>query len=294
MHMTAAELIASRERLGLSVDALAAEVGVTPHIVEAWERGSLAIPKDTALQLRWRTALEERQALVAASGLPECPTAIALEEKMDATEGDTYMKALERFGAHAESCDVCRARREYADRHGPAVPDLPLPTWMRVVGRIDGLFNRLPAGIRPPDGDRGTGRRMGLWGATIFSVLAIVIVGASALRGRAASMGSPSEVAVQLAAAIAAYFVGFYCAGAIYDALRPIGHRFVGYVLRWGLGGATVYGAIGLALQITEDEPTPWSTTAQIVLLLGAIWGVIGAGVWVKHKRSGKLPEPGS
>src|SRR5687767_10103595 len=102
MSMTATELVTIRERLRLSVDQLAAELGITPHIVEAWERGSLAIPKDTALQLRWRTALEERQALIAASGLPECPTAVALEDELDRAKGDANVKALERFGAHVE------------------------------------------------------------------------------------------------------------------------------------------------------------------------------------------------
>ena len=54
-----------------------------------------------------------------------------------------------------------------------------------------------------------------------------------------------------------------------------------------------VYAAMAVVVEIMdEDDGVRWGTTLQAVLLLGAIWAVIGAGIWVKHKWSGKLPEP--
>lgn len=293
MDMTAAELTAIRERLGWRAEQLAAEFGVTPHVVAAWERGTVRVSRDIAQHLRWRVALVERDAVVAASGLASCPTVEALDQAVAGKEGKALLEVLEQLNAHGEACPLCQARVAYADRHGPALPDLPLPRWIRIGGAINALFDRLPAGLRPPDGDRGHGRRMGLWFGVGFSLLAILIVALVLIRGRS-TQGSWREAATMLAVIIPAYFVGFYCAGAAYDALRPIGHRFIGYVLRWGLGGAIVYGAIFLAMSLGDDNSLSWSEGLTGVLFLGGLWALIGAGLWVKDRLTGKLARRSS
>jgi len=134
---------------------------------------------------------------------------------------------------------------------------------------------------------------MGLWFGVAFSSLALLIV----VVGLARAPGDGRtwrEAGTLLAVAIPAYFIGFYCAGLAYDALRPIGHRFIGYVLRWGLGGAIVYGTIGLSMPLISGEPQSARGTILPALVLGAVWGVIGAGIWVKDRVTGKLPKRAS
>ncbi len=289
--MTSDEFIATRTRLGLNAEQIAADFGVTPHVVAAWENGTVRVSSHVARSLRWQAVVAERAATVAASGLPECPVLEALESAMEDKEGDELLAAFERIGPHAESCAVCRARAEYADAHGPRVPDVPMPRWMRIAGAVNTLFDRLPSWLRPPNDETGQGRRIGLWVGVMFSALAVVISAAYIVRA-AGAPGALREGAVLLAVIIPAYIVGFYGAGAAYDALRPIGHRFIGYVLRWGLGGAIVYGTIALSMPLISEDPMSWSGAGFFTLLMGSVWALIGAGVWVKHRITGKLPKP--
>jgi uncharacterized membrane protein len=90
---------------------------------------------------------------------------------------------------------------------------------------------------------------------------------------------------------IPGYFIGFYLAGAAYDALRPIGHRFVGYVLRWSLGGAAVYGTIAVLMPLIEHKPYSLRDAPGFVGLLTGFWAIIGAVLWVKDRVTGKLPK---
>ena len=278
------------ERLGLSAEQLAADANVTPHVVAAWQRGTLKVSHDIAQQLRWRVAIIERQAVLAASGLAECSVAEALDQAAVGRKGEALVEAWDRLKEHGDSCPACRARAEYVELHGPPLPELPMPWWARLFIAINALIDRLPAGLRPPDGVHGKGRRMGLWMGFAFSALAIVIVLVTLARGGGAS-SSRAEGPMLLAVIIPAYFVGFYCAGAIYDALRPLGHRFIGYVLRWGLGGSVVYGTISFAMSLGDADRTSWSEQAGVALFLGGVWAIIGAGLWVKDRLTGKLAK---
>ena len=66
--MTAAELIAIREGLGLRRDALAAQLSKGPSVVEAWERGRRRIPASVATFVRLLAASAEQEKVLAASG----------------------------------------------------------------------------------------------------------------------------------------------------------------------------------------------------------------------------------
>src|SRR5215204_5283589 len=105
--MTGAEGKAARERLGLDVGTLAAELGVTPHVVGAWEAGAVAVPKAYAGELAWRVAAAEREGALAASGLPECPTVRELELALEThpPRGQKeQLKNMEALLKHAEQC----------------------------------------------------------------------------------------------------------------------------------------------------------------------------------------------
>jgi hypothetical protein len=133
---------------------------------------------------------------------------------------------------------------------------------------------------------------MGLWFGIAFSVLALVIILGAQVRGSLPPAGVV-EVLRTLGAITLSYLFGFYGAGAVYDMLLPIGHRFIGYVLRWGLGGAIVYGAIAVMMSLMESsDPMSWRGTLSFALGMGVLWSVIGAGIWVKDRVNGKLPKP--
>src|SRR3954468_3156693 len=70
--MNATEFVHARERLGISGTALAYELGLTPHVVAAFEDGSVKVPETMAKEIQWRVAAMERHEALAASGLPSC------------------------------------------------------------------------------------------------------------------------------------------------------------------------------------------------------------------------------
>ena len=293
MMMTAQEFLAARERLGWTREHVAAEFDLTPAVVEAWERGTVKIPRDIGRDLRWRVAVEEQQAVLAASGLPECDEAAKFDRIVESKDADAIIAASDAYIAHVDVCPVCVARREYALRFGPAMPEFPMPRGARLVAWGAALVDRLPRLLRPPSGPAGQGRWMGLWFGACFSALAVgiaLLFSVSVLtRGGAANWWR--DVVTPILVVIPGYFIGFYLAGAAYDALRPIGHRFVGYVLRWSLGGAAVYGTIAVLMPLIEHKPYSLRDAPGFVGLLTGFWAIIGAVLWVKDRVTGKLPK---
>ena len=77
--MTSTEARNLRATLGLSSEVLAADFGFTPAIVEAWETGATPVPRFEAETLRFRVAMQEREAVLATSGLAQCPWVLAWE-----------------------------------------------------------------------------------------------------------------------------------------------------------------------------------------------------------------------
>ena len=87
------------------------------------------------------------------------------------------------------------------------------------------------------------------------------------------------------------YLVGFYLAGWVWDALRPIHHRFIGYVLRFGLAGVAIYGAVAAAVPFVDREHMSLQDSLGFIGFIAGIWALIGAGLWVKDRLWGKLAK---
>lgn len=149
MAMTSREATDARQRLGLSIEEFSAELGLTPNVVEAWEAGTVRVPKRAAKELQWRLALEERETALAASGLPVCAWMESWEEK-DFPESTKAQSAhMQSAEDHLKSCSVCKAREQFiADRFGE-MPRPPLPGIMPVMVRIVPLVDRMPKWTRP-------------------------------------------------------------------------------------------------------------------------------------------------
>jgi hypothetical protein len=83
---------------------------------------------------------------------------------------------------------------------------------------------------------------------------------------------------------ITAYFVGWYLAGCVWDALRPIHDRLIGYVLRFGLAGVAIYGTIAAVMPLLDKDPMSLRDTLEFLEFIAGFWALIGVGVWAKDR----------
>src|SRR5918999_5718215 len=146
-RMTAEDLARARALLGLSPAELAAEVGLTEHVVRAWENGSLRIPREYALQIAFRAAIAERQPALASSGLPECAWVARWMESTPHGPGErAHFEALRR---HAAACPACTARARFIETNFPPMPDLPVPAPVRAMRAAGRWLEKRPRWLRP-------------------------------------------------------------------------------------------------------------------------------------------------
>lgn len=299
--MTAAELAATRERLGWSRERLSEEVGILPAEMEALEAGSLPVPAHTAEDVRMVAAFEEHRAILRASGLPECGELGAMQAGLAAAAErgeEARVLAIEATLSHEAQCPVCQPQVAYLQAHARPMPRMELPLWIRALGWLGGLADRLPAPLRPPHGPRGEYRRFGIvMGAYLTVVASAILAFGVVLELVTGSAGEPSalRLALFLPLLAVAYLLGGYVAGGVWDATRGIRHRLVGYLLRGGGTAAAMYGAMGLTLPLLplpkDDVMPPLVYLAAVVGLTG-VGALVGAGKWMKDRWTDDLPDP--
>lgn len=142
--MNGEELRESRELLGLSQDAMAAELGLTPAIVTAWEQDALRIPRKYADAIRWHRYVRERDLALAASGLPACGWVSRFEGQPPARSAPEERKRLQLFVSHLESCPTCQARRAFVQERFPDPPSPPVPGLVRFANAAQAWLRRFP------------------------------------------------------------------------------------------------------------------------------------------------------
>jgi DNA-binding XRE family transcriptional regulator len=291
--MISSEFRAARITLGLTQEALAGELGLTSHAIAGMENGDKKVSKAVTREMEYRVAVAKTDAMLKASGLPECPVADGLlRPYTDDMSTEEMVKRSKAVIAHYENCPTCKARSDYASKHAPPIPEFPTPFWFRPFTFMEGLLERLPAPLRPPKDDRGEARRLGTWLATFFSILSIGFALILAI-ARLASGGQNSswwrESVGMIVTFPVAYFVGFFVAATVYDLTRPIAGRFGAYVLRGGLIPPAIYGSLGIALTfITKAiDLSPW----PIVVGLWVIGTLVGSVMWVVDRVRGNLPN---
>lgn len=199
-------LVRARELLGLTVDQLAAELGVTPHVFEAWERGALTVPPRYRQVIAYRVAIAERDAALAASGLPECPWFSEWERTEVPAARSAWARHMQLARQHAAFCPTCRAREQFLHDRFPPLPTPPVPHWVVLVRRFNAWLQHYPDWLRPA-----------IVGALALGGLTLVRVIFSArelVRGGDALLGGATAVAFGTVAGAVA--------GAVYGVLRRL------------------------------------------------------------------------
>jgi hypothetical protein len=271
-RMTAEDLTRARALLGLSPGELAAEMGLTEPVVRAWEDGSLRIPQEYAIQIVWRAAVAERQAALVSSGLPEC-TWVARWMDLAPPHGPAQREHLDALRRHAAVCPQCTARARFIEQNFPPMPDLPVPTPLRVLRVAGKWLKRLPQWLR----------------AAVVGAVAVGIFTILRVAGMAVAGEGPSPLSALLL--VAGSIVGGAYLGAVAgityaivrDPLRKIGRAgdyVAGILCVWAYLLASV-----IPMQLLTERPafaTPEDAAA--IAFGGAVVGVIIGHLWFRRR----------
>jgi hypothetical protein len=124
-------------------------LGMTPNVVEAWERGTISVPSKVAKELRWREALVDRHRALAESGLAECDWLAAWEREPEPEKLEARTAHIERALSHQQTCDTCKAREAFVrDRFGE-MPARPMTWWLAGLAWIASRAEKLPVWAQP-------------------------------------------------------------------------------------------------------------------------------------------------
>lgn len=135
------EVRRTRERLGLSVDELAAALDASAAEIRMWEDGQKRIPGWEGRVVAWQLAMLEREQLLARSRLPEC----AWFKAWDADRSSSGAGDAEAM-RHVAECHTCIRRRRYVEERLGPEPPFPEGAVSRILGPVADLFIAEPSG----------------------------------------------------------------------------------------------------------------------------------------------------
>lgn len=141
--------MAVRNKLGLAARDLAADLGLTPDIVEAWENGTVRVPSRIARELRWREALLDRKKALERYDLRECEWVIAWQRERAPDGAKARAAHLERVIEHQKSCHNCLMREAYATEWFGEMPARPTAWWMSALTWMAARVERWPRWAQP-------------------------------------------------------------------------------------------------------------------------------------------------
>jgi len=283
--MTPTEVSAARERLGLTPERLAAEFAVTEKEVRGWEAGVVRIPRRYAERLAWQAAVAERDAALAASGLPECGWVTEWQSRPTPERVNDRTAHFRAVVAHAESCPVCLAREAYVTEHLPSMPDPTLPLSMKFFAWVSRILDRVPSRFRPAV--VGAAVVAGLTG--LNAAFAILPLLRTPERLPAVLLG----LLVALPAAAVAGAIGGLAFSAVRPVLEPLG-RIGDYLT--GIACVLAYmGPFGVVALLVAGSaafasPVPWVIFGGCVVFFGLFLG----HVWFYQERKDGMADGGS
>lgn len=269
-RMTAEDLARARALLGLSPAELAAEMGLTEHVVRAWEDGSLRIPREYALQIAFRAAIAERQTALASSGLPECAWVARWMESTPRGPGErAHFEALRR---HAAACPACTARARFIEKNFPPMPELPVPAPIRAMRAVGKWLEKRPPWLRAVVVGAGAAGVFGLLRMAGMAINDVPISLAGALLVLALSVAGGAYLG---AVAAITYAI-------VREPLRRLGRLgdyFAGVLCAW----VFLLAAFIPAQYLTGRPAFASPTHALVVAVGGALVGLMIAQLWFRR-----------
>jgi transcriptional regulator with XRE-family HTH domain len=278
--MTGTEVKAARERMGLTPEQLAEEMGVPAVALRNWEDGSVKPPGGTEQDLAFTEAVLERRAALAASGLPECAWVMEWEQQAEAENLDRITEQLERLNEHSAACPTCNARERYLDEHFPPLPERYRSPAIRVLFGVMTAIDRLPRWLQPA----------AMGGVAVFAMTAVrfMAVGIGvAFGGRFPGFGGMIPA---LLAATAAGASG----GLVFSAVRPAFRRLgrpgdyltgiacvLAYMASLALAAPIAFG------ETLVDDRTGWTA----MLVVSVFFGIFIGHTWFARATG---PSPAS
>ena len=275
--MTGTEVRAARERMGLTPEQLAEEMGISPEALRGWEDGSVKPPRGTEQDLAFTEAVLERRAALAASGIPECAWVTEWEQLPEAENLDRMTEQLERLNEHSAACPTCTRRERYLDEHFPPLPERYRSPTMRVLFGVTAALERLPRWLRPA----------AMGAAAVFAITSVRFVAAgigAAIGGRFPGFGGTVPA---LLAATAAGASG----GLVFSAVRPAFRR-LGRPGDYLTGIACVLAymvSLALAAPVAFGETVVEDRTGWTAMLVVSVF----FGIFIGHTWFARATGPG-
>jgi len=262
---------AVRQRLGLTPEALAAELYVTEGEVRGWEAGTVRVPGRMRQTMEYLVARTDWDAGLEASGLPACAWFDAALPKLAHAAGREQSALAKELSAHLAACETCKARNAWAREHLPPPPSPPAAGF----GRVIEVIGRLPEWARP---------------AAYGAIAVFLMTGFRILFVLPAAFRSPMRLLEALGVALLAA-AGGAVGGFGYSLTRPPLARLgtPGDYLSGIVATASYMGAI-LAVAALLGEPMITDVPDLVIFALcSVLFGVI-VGKYVHEAREAASP----
>jgi DNA-binding XRE family transcriptional regulator len=269
--MTAIDVAAVRNRLGLTTDALAAEFNVTPAVVAAWESGRMALTAYAAEWLTWKDAMATREVALASAGMPPCQQVRVLAHAAGSGPVRSRVQGIQLVREHVATCPICTKRQAYVDAHFPPMPPAPTRGWQRVLLQLAALVRRLPPWARPA----------AVGGGIVFAFVAV-----RALLLLPTILTHPQLFIGAVVAAVVASGAGI-AGGLTYSAVREPFRRLgrLGDYLT-GVVCVLVYmGALALVAPLVFGEPlVKEASDIEVFVVISIVFGLLIGHFWLRPK----------
>lgn len=266
-HVAPDEIRSVREAAGWSQEQVAAELGVLPVEVSAWESGAIRIDRYQAEQMRWRMAHAEYEAALPRSQCYWMRASEARLERMREQGPFSSMRAEHEAAAHTLECAECM-RVQALLLHAPPPPEPPAEPgfrgWLRAArSRI----TRLPGWLRIPLQALDSGVAIG----KVYLLVELLRWADSPSKGFHLSLGR-----------FALLFAGVTWLAFLFKRLLPMADRrpyLAGQLLAGGMAlpATLLFGLLGDA---DLSAPGPWIFAGLVSVFVG---GVLGK--WVEEER---------
>lgn len=264
--MDGLEVRRTRERLGLTVEELAAALDASAAEIRMWEDGQKRIPGWEGRMVAWQLAMLEREQLLARSRLPEC----AWFKAWDADRSPTDAGDAEAM-RHLAACQTCIRRRRYVEERLGPEPPFPEGAVSRILGPVADLFIAEPSG-----------RTAGL------ALLVPALLAVAALFRYAPASGALPWMLLPLA-----FVVGVLSTGVVFQGLPAL--RNAGPTARWATrwlaisSGAVAFAGTfllsGHGGVVFGRRPIALTT----ILVAGLLFGLLCSSIWSYAKKQSRV-----